>query len=175
MSKRGLKFISKPWLTRGLKISIKKKNKLRCKLKNKYSVEAEKYFKRYRNILTKLKTKAFNNYYTEKAAAARDNISKSWTIINEITKRKKVAKNTISSIHTKEGKEITNQSEISNLLNLHFSTIGKNMAENCATTNIDPLSYINHDELGSLFMSPTSPDEIMKLIDSLDLKKSCRI
>ena len=172
VSKRGLKFISKPWLTRGLKISIKKKNKLRCKLKNKYSVEAEKYFKRYRNILTKLKTKAFNNYYTEKAAAARDNISKSWTIINEITKRKKVAKNTISSIHTKEGKEITNQSEISNLLNLHFSTIGKNMAENCATANIDPLSYINHDELGSLFMSPTSPDEIMKLIDSLDLKKA---
>ena len=118
-----LKFIAKPWLTRGLKISIKNKNKLRAKLKNEYSEEAEKYFKRYRNVLTKLKFKAFKKYYTEKAASARNNISKSWAIVNEITKRKRRQNTKISSIYDNEGGKVTNKTEILNLLDHHFSTI----------------------------------------------------
>ena len=55
VSKKALKFINKPWLTKGLKISIKNKNRLNYKLRKKYTEKAEKHFKRYRNILTKLK------------------------------------------------------------------------------------------------------------------------
>ena len=170
--KRALKFIAKPWLTRGLKISIRNKNKLRVKLKNKYSEEAEKYFKRYRNVLTKLKFKAFNKYYTEKAASARNNISKSWAIVNEITKRKRRQNTKISSIYDNEGREVTNETEILNLLNRHFSTIGNNMAAEVPDTIIDPLSYVKHDKASSFFMSPTTLNEVMKLIESLDTKKA---
>ena len=52
--KRALKFICKPWITKGLKISIRNKNRLRSKLRKSYSENSEKYFKRFRNILTKL-------------------------------------------------------------------------------------------------------------------------
>ena len=170
--KRALKFINKPWFTRGIKTSIANKNKLRYKMKNKYSEEGEKHFKRYRNILTKIKFKAFNMYYSEKAAAARNNISKSWAIVDEITKRKKRKRTVISSIYNNDGKEVTDETEILNLLNRHFSTIGNNMAKKVPDSNIDPLRYINHDNSGSFFMSPTSLDEIVKLIDSLDTNKA---
>ena len=71
LPKRVLKFISKPWFTRGIKVSIRNKNKLHAKLKKRYTEDAEIYFKRYRNILTKLKFKAFNKYYSDKAALAK--------------------------------------------------------------------------------------------------------
>ena len=100
--KRALKFISKPWFTKGLKISIRNKNRLRFKLSKSYSEDSEKHFKRYRNILTKLKKSAFNLFYAEKAAASKNNISKTWKIISEIIRRKKVRGNTITSLRDKE-------------------------------------------------------------------------
>ena len=126
ISKKALKFINKPWLTKGIKISIIKKNKLYYKLKNKFSVEADAYFRKYRNILTKIKNKAYNSYYREKAAAAKNNISKTWTIINEITKRKKSKGTKIDCMIDQEGRKVTNRQRICNMLNDHFSTIGKN-------------------------------------------------
>ena len=170
--KKALKFIAKPWFTRGIKTSITNKNKLRYKLKNKCSEEVEKYYKRYRNILAILKTKAFNMYYAEKAARARNNVSKSWAIVDEITKRKKVRNMKISSIYDEEGREITDESGILNLVNHHFSTIGNNMAKKVPYSNINPISYVRHDKASSFFMSPTSIDEIIKLIDGLDAKKA---
>ena len=76
-------------MTKGLKISITNKNRLSFKLRKKFTLKAETHFKRYRNILTKLKKKAFNAYYAEKAAASKNNVGKTWAIINEIAKRKK--------------------------------------------------------------------------------------
>ena len=170
--KRALKFITKPWLSKGLKISITNKNKLRAKLKSKYSEEAEKFFKKYRNLLTKLKSKAFNIYFKEKAIEARNNISKSWGIVNQITKRNKVKSTVIPRIFNDDGIEVTNETEVLNLLNRHFSTIGNSMATKLSNTRTNPLDYIKHDKSSSLFMSPTTLDEINKLIDNLDAKKA---
>ena len=172
VSKKALKFVSKPWITKGLKISIKNKNRLNFKLRKKYTEKAEKYFKRYRNILTKLKKRAFNLYYAEKAAASRNNISKTWLIINEITKRKKCAGTSISSMYDNDGNKLTSQTEISNLLNWHFSTIGKRMAKQLTQRGGDPLSYIQHDVVAPLLMTLSTSYEFEKLIDELDIKKA---
>ena len=149
--KKALKFVDKPWFTKGIKISITNKNRLRYKMKGKYSEEAEMYYKRYRDILANLKTKAYNMYYTEKATAAQNNISKSWAIVNEIVKRKKSRETKISSIYNDEGKEVTDETEILNLINRHFSTIGTTMASNISHSNIDPLRYVKHDKSSSFF------------------------
>ena len=76
--------------------SIKNKNTLHFKLRKKYTERTERYFKRNRNLLTKLKKKAFNLYYAEKAAAAKNDISKTWSLINEMIKHKKQKRRTIS-------------------------------------------------------------------------------
>ena len=70
-----------------------------------------------------------------------------------------------------EGRKVTNRQRICNMLNDHFSTIGKNMASKFNSSPIDPLSYIRHDITASLFMTPTSKEEIIKIIEKLHLKK----
>ena len=170
--KRALKFISKPWITKGMKISIRTKNRLRSKLRKCYSESAEKYFKRYRNILTKLKHRAFNSFYAEKAAASKNNISKTWKIINDIIRRKKGRGNTIKSLKDEKGNIITDEHDITNLLNYHFSSIGKSMADKFSDDSGDPLGYIRHNIVESLYMTPTSPLEILEYIDKLDSKKA---
>ena len=71
----------------------------------------------------------------------------------------------ISSLYDDEGREITDESEILNLVDHHFSTVGKKMANEVPYSNINPISYVRHDKASSFFMSPTSIDEIVKLID----------
>ena len=58
------------------------------------------------------------------------------------------------------------------MLNEHFSTVGKKMAMKFNNPTTDPWNYICCDITASLFMTPTSKDEILKLIDKLDPKKS---
>ena len=123
-------------------------------------------------MLTKLKSKAFNIYFKEKAIEARNNISKSWGIVNQITKRKKVKSTVIPGLFNDDGIEVTNKTEVLNLLNCHFSTIGNSMANKLTNARTNPLDYIKHNKSSSLFMSPTTLDEIIKLIDNLDAKKA---
>ena len=169
---RALKFINKPWLTKGLKISIRTKNRLQSKLRKHCTENAENHFKRFRNILTKLKKKSFNLYYAEKCAASKTNISKTWKIINEIIKRKKSRVNTITNLKDTEGNVVNDENKITDLLNYHFSTIGKSMAKKCVNQSEDPLGYINHSVVNSLYMTPTTPVEILEYIDKLDITKA---
>ena len=48
----------------------------------------EKY-KSYRNLLSRLKTRARNNYYSALAVEYGNDKSKIWRLVKEITKRKK--------------------------------------------------------------------------------------
>ena len=90
-------------------------------------------------------------------------------------KRKKQKRRTISRLHDKDGNLVNSQNGIANLLNSHFSTIGKNMAEKIPGRAGDPLSYIKHNVVAMLHMSPTTAEEISKLIDDLEEKKVCRL
>ena len=68
----------KPWLTDGLKKSIKNKNKLfrRCK-KTKYT-QHELEYKRYRNKLHGLLLKAEKDHYDKLLEDNKNNLKKSW-------------------------------------------------------------------------------------------------
>ena len=67
LSKKQIKFYSKPWITPGIKTSIKTKNKLFKKYLNNKSPDYSHNYKLYRNKLTNLlrvsKEKYFNSYF----------------------------------------------------------------------------------------------------------------
>ena len=81
-TKAELKLKSKPWLTRGIMTSIKKKKKIYKKIiKAKKSTEKNilcNEFKCYRNLVTKLsrisKVKHYHHYFTEH----KKNMLKTW-------------------------------------------------------------------------------------------------
>ena len=60
------------------------------------------------------------------------------------------------------------------MLNNHFSTVGNKMAEKFDSNTGDPLTYIQQRRytIALLHMSPTTPEEVLKLIDNLEAKKS---
>ena len=147
LSRKQKRFFNKPWITNGLKTSIKTKNKMFKLAKKSNETEIIEKYRVYRSLLTRLKTKAKNSYYAELAISYGNDKSKIWRLVNEITKRKKINNHSIKSLLDKKGNKLRDPKLIANALNEHFSTVGKNMASKFMnnTNTKDPLDYITAD------------------------------
>ena len=175
LSRKQKRFFNKPWITKGLKISIKMKNKMFKLSKETSDPTVIQKYRDYRSLLTRIKIKAKNKYYYELAISYGNDKSKTWRLVNEITKRRRSTKNSVKSIVDKHGRKLRDPKIIANSLNEHFSTIGKDMASKfMSNTNLkNPLDYISVDIKDELFLTPTTPSEISKLIKKLVINKSC--
>ena len=89
---KSLYYVRKPWLTYGLKKSIKIKNKLYDIMSRKSTVYNETIYKNYRNRLHKLLKNAERNYYNDQILTNRNNIRKTWSIIKTIINKIRVTK-----------------------------------------------------------------------------------
>ena len=79
----------KPWLSEGMKKSIKTKNKLYKQYKKTGSIEHESVYKQYRNNLNKLLTAAERSHYETLFNETKDNLKKSWRILKQVINKKK--------------------------------------------------------------------------------------
>jgi len=175
LSKQDMKFKSKPWITNGLKNSIKIKNGLLKKyIKCKDITKKEQLhntFKEYRNLLETMlkqsKTVYFNNYFKDNA----NDLKNTWKGIRNIINLK--AKGDSSpSIIEENNSTITDPKEISNSFNNYFSSIGQKIQSKIPKTKSNFMQYLNNANPNSIFISPTTENEIAKLISSLDQSKS---
>ena len=84
----------KPWLSEGLKHSIKKKNMLyKCFIKNP-TLQSEKLYKTYRNKLHHLLKIAEREHFHTIISTNQGNLKKTWSIMKDIINKKKVKKTT---------------------------------------------------------------------------------
>ena len=82
------KLLDKPWLTKGILKSIKKKQKMyRSYFLSKDPEKINKY-KRYSNILSRLKSKNKEDYYTMQFSKYKDNLKQTWKIFGSLINRK---------------------------------------------------------------------------------------
>ena len=79
----------KPWLTDGLKKSIRIKNKLYMKYIRIKSAYYECTYKMYRNRLTRLIKIAERKYYADLLESNKSNLKKTWNILKTIINKKK--------------------------------------------------------------------------------------
>ena len=120
----------------------------------------------------KLKRIRKKDYYTELFENCKSNIRKTWHALNSISG----CTNDKSSINDKfriNTNIIQNQNEIANAFCKYFSEVGKTFAENIPASQHSFNKYLGtskHQQ--SLFLSPTDPNEINKIINSLKPKKS---
>ncbi len=82
-------FYYKPWLTKGVKESMKTRQHLKTKAMKDKTEESDKYYKRYKNFVTRLQNIAYSNYYSQKVNKNFKNKKKLWETVGEITKYKK--------------------------------------------------------------------------------------
>ena len=159
----------KPWLSTGLKESIKKKNKLFRKfLKTKSKTDKNKYLD-YKRMLRVLLRRAERDHYDDVFARCQGNLRKSWDAIRTIVGKRKGGDEPNISLHV-NGKDVTSPKAVCDTFNNYFVNIGPSLARSIPPTNTDPATLIPHQNFNTLFIRPTNETEITNIIREL---RSC--
>ena len=122
------KYLKCQWMTKGLLISSKKKQRLYEKfLKNK-TLDNERNYKNYKKIFEKTKKKSKMNHYSSLIKENIGNSKKTWDVIKEVTGTKKTKDSFPNRIRDNDI-DIYQQSEIAEKFNEFYVNVGKNLAE----------------------------------------------
>ena len=165
----------KPWITKGIKISIQKKQKM---YKSHYLEEnevAKFLYKSYANKLTKIKNDAKKSCFGSELHNCKNNIRKTWDIIKSLLP-KKTAKQTIQMLEASDGTVVHDPKLIAKHFGEYFSTAATTVVDNL---NILPDSssfneFLHDRVVDSIFLQPTVPTEVFILINNaLVNKKAC--
>ena len=159
-------FKSKPFITRGIKNSIKHRNKLYSKYLNNPSELNEVIWKRFRNKTSEIIKRAETLYY-RKIIGDHSNSSKNlWNTFGKILNSKKIKHNKIESI-LENGLNHTEPQRITESFNNFFSEIGGNLAKNFPSNGSQFRNYLGSPASRSMYLFNTTVAEILKIIKSL--------
>ena len=130
--------VKNAWITSGLLTSIKRKSTLYRDFKA--GLIPEQQYKNFKNRVNGLIRKVKSNYYRNIFANFKNNTSKLWKTINNITKPPQPKQNLSSIIH--EDKILTDSKDISNAFNKFFTTIASKLDSKLPEPHHDPIQYL---------------------------------
>ncbi len=166
------KIIREPWMTPGLIKSSKTCDKLFSKLAklDKHDIKHIEY-KKFRNMYNRLKKNAKKAYYANKVNEFRQDSKKLWKILKEIT-GKLHDKSAFTHAFMVDGQMTEDPQIISDDFCKFYSQVGKKYA-----SKIDPpqkrfSEYMAPPCNSSIFFTPTTPKEIIKIVSKLKSKSS---
>ena len=132
----------KPWITTGLKESIKRKHLLYQKFIFHSSEENKVVDEVFKNKLRSVVRKAETDYYKNVFNSKTQSMKEMWKELDNLLNTKKKSKgNSISKLSI-NNQEITRDKDIANALNSHFTKIGKNLADKVRPERNDYLKTI---------------------------------
>jgi hypothetical protein len=112
--------IHKPWLSKGLLKSIKRKNVLYRQYVSNPTYNRECFYKSYRNRLNHSLRLAKRLYYNEARDKSKSNLKRTWKILNEVINRKKKSLK-LPSMFKIDNQEISDPSVIADKFCSYFS------------------------------------------------------
>ena len=155
-----------PWLTIGLKESIKKKNNL-YKISVKHPTAHNiTVYKNYRNMLHSLLKLEEKKYYQSMIIANRHNHRKTWMEIKQVINQSKSTKSAGEFIYN--DKTTNDRSVIANAFNNFFVNIGPTLASKIPVMGGQFKSYMPATNDIPMFVAPVSEPEMKKLIMQLN-------
>ena len=175
ISNKRFKLKFKPWLTKGILKSLKKRRDLHSRflraktIENKQSLYGR--FKLYRNMLVTLIRKSKQNYFSKYFSDNVKNLRETWKGIKNILQMK----NNVDPLPTcilDKGLSITDPSEIANTFNDYFSSIGETLQSKIHSSYLHFSKYLSNPNIHSFFLSPTNKTEVMNLISNLKNNKA---
>ena len=129
------------------------------------------FYKRYTNLLTRVKSLAKKLFYFHEFSTFKNNPKKTWEVLRLILSSKSAS--SAPNIINIDGKCFTNPSEKAEKLNHHFANVGKSLV--AKQNNVDDekyLSYLKSPSPSSIYLKPTDPHEIKCAINKLSLSKA---
>ena len=171
MTKKEIKQQYKPWITNGIRNSIRRREKLYkkfIKAKNEeVTNEHHNNFKELRNQNVDSKNNYYQKYFAENAENARNTWKGIKTIINaHIT----IKSDPTSLIINK--KLSSNPMVIVTKFNSHFSNIASTLEKRIHHKNQDFNKYLRNYNAYCFFIKPTDKYEVINLINNLSHKKA---
>ena len=158
----------KPWLSEGLKKSIKVKNKLYVHSIRKPSSTNCIAYKTYKHKLNFLLKQAEKNHYDSLMKRYQYNSRKSWAVIKEV--RNKRSSKTVNNCFNINNSNVTDSSVIANEFNNFYVNIGPSLASKIPYSVKSPTDYIRTAERQPLVFEPVTNAEVSNII--LNLKES---
>ena len=167
---------SKPWLTKGIKISCSNKKKLCLNYRNSSNPYHKEHCKRYCWTLTMIIIRVKCLYYDKLISESNNKQKTSWNIIKTITNNNNINSGLSLNI---SGTLTTDPLLTGNAFNICFISIAENLTKNfsrCDATNSNgPVTRLqwNFHPLSSLMrLINTTTYKISKIIHSLNSKDS---
>ena len=176
MSIKTFKRRFKPWITKGILKSLKKRNELHGRFMRANDIERKNalyhQFKFYQNTLVMLIRKSKQNYFTKYFSENSKNLCETWKGIKNIIQMKNRTDSVPTCILNNKGLSISDPLEISNTFNLYFSSIGRNLESKIYSSHTNFSKYLKHPNVNSLFLSPVNVNEVSDLISNLRNNKA---
>ena len=170
ISRKRLK--DKPWITKGLKISIKNNHRLyRRSLRENDSLTNTRY-KKYKNELRKCLKIAEEKYYNQLFDDTKHSAYNLWKNLGPVLNTKNIKKSHgINKLYC-DGRFVTDSNSISNFMNEYFCQIGKKLQQFIPNISNGHLTFLADRVNNTFFLSPTSSEEIEREIKNLNTRKS---
>jgi len=171
MSNKNVRQYKKPWITKAILVSIKKKQKLFRSHALSKDPEKVKFYKQYNNKLNRIKEESKKMYYKRQFNLNSQNLKVTWKLIGTLFNRNKKSQTEISKL-IYQNKCYIDKKDIAQRLNEHFTNVGERLAEKLPITNIDPSSYIKKTFRNSFMFRAITPEEVQDIIMNLKGNKS---
>jgi len=166
-SKRTKKQFSKPWITKGIKRSIKIKNNL-------FAVGDRNMYKLYRNKLANLIRLSKKLYLHDYFSNNINNIKRTWQGINSLISNNTKSNKTITCLKDEDTSTVTkDNSKLASVMNKHFVSIGQKLASQVPDSTTHFSSYLRSiDQRNSFFFTPITEEEVEREIIMTPYNKS---
>ena len=170
MSKKAFK--DKPFITSGIKVSLKTKYRLFEKYLDNPTDVNKAAWKRFRNKTSEIIKKAEELYY-KKIISSHNNSSKAlWKTFGKILNNKKVRHNKLVNLNL-NGKNLSDPQAISNSVNNYFSEIGEKLANKFSQNNNPEFKkYLGNPVPQSIYLQEVTEAEIKNAICDLNNSNS---
>ena len=159
----------KPWINDELKQYMKRRENFFELFKR--NLVSRQFYNYYRNLVSKKIRLARKSYYETLFMRIKNNIRKTWKVINSIISNKSKSDNRSVKMLVVDDINLNKDSDIAAAFNNHFSTIGKKINESLPnpTVSNDITTYMSTaSPSNSFFFSPISSRDIESLIDTME-------
>ena len=176
-TKRQMKLQCKPWITQGIQISIRRKDKIYQQMikekdqEKKYNLE--KRYKILKQKIFNLTRSSKKLHYLKFFQQNSKNVKKLWSGVNEIIQNKPKRRVPIDFLTNSAGDNFTDKTSIANEFNTFFSGIaGDLLKKRKYEGNKNYQAYLKNPNPDSIYLIPVDEIEVKSIIMSLNINKS---
>ena len=169
---KSTKFSHSPWMTPGLLISSKTKQKLfNKKLNSPTQVNVSK-FKYYNNIYNMCRHRSQQLYYSKRFTDCKDDLKTTWKLIREVSCSRKVQKDNLPDYFRWKGNIIRGPQEIANNFNRYFTEVGPDLASKIPDSKKHFSNFLGTPNKQDFKFSEMSEIRILNFIKNMKPKSS---